>query len=99
MAGAELMLVQMALTGRRIDEVNQLDLMVSREAHKDQLPTRPGNAGVVSLRRGDGVDSTQNSQSENPGVKANHFLQVLDHDAGMVESLNQAGLPGGAVNP
>ena len=42
MAGAELMLVQIALTGRRIDEVNQLDLMVSREAHKDQLPTRPG---------------------------------------------------------
>ena len=99
MAGAELMFVQITLTGRWIDEMNQFNLMVSRKAHKDQLPTRPGNAGVVPLRRGDGVDPTQYLQSENLGVKANHSLQVLDHDAGMVKTLNQTNLLRGAVDP
>ena len=89
MAGAELMFVQITLTGRRIDEMNQFDLMVSREAHKDQLSMRPGNTSVVPLRRGQGFDSTEDLQPEFPGVESNHHFQIPDYDSCVVKTLNQ----------
>ncbi len=99
MTGAELMFVQVTLPGRRIDEMNQFDLMVSRKAHEDQLSMRPGNSGVIPFRWSQGVDAAQDAQPQDPGVEAHHSLQVLDHDSGVVKSLDQSSLLWGAVNP
>ena len=99
MAGTELMLVQIPLPGRGIDEVNQFDLMIAVKPDKHQLSVGPGNTGVVTLRRSQGVDATQDVQSKDLGVEPNHSLQVLDHDPGVVKSLNQPSHLFGAMTP
>lgn len=87
--GAELMLVQITPGRRWIQEMNQFDLMVSFKTNKYQLSMRPGNTGVVSLRRGQRVDPAEDSQPEFPGIESNHVVQVPDYDSRMVKTLNQ----------
>lgn len=86
MTGPELVLVQIPVTRGRIDVVDELELVLAREADEDEGAARSGNSGVVTIRRRYGVDPPQDVEAQFARIEFDHAIEVVNDDAGVVKA-------------
>jgi hypothetical protein len=76
--------VHMPLRRRRIDEVDEFNLVIVLNADKTQRPVDIRHTCVVAVRLRSSVDLMRPVQTDGVDVEIGHHLKVFDHDADMV---------------